>query len=113
MYLLGLLNSKLFSCLFRLRFQAKRLAGQYLAVNLGQLSRLPVVVPPRRIEQQLARWVTRRLAVEREQGSSAKLPPVARLEQQIDHAIYELYDLPAAEIDQIERMAELTTEARR
>jgi len=43
-YLLGLLNSKLLSHLFRIRFQAKRLANGYLAVNKSQLAQLPIRV---------------------------------------------------------------------
>ena len=41
-YLLGILNSSLMSYLFRIRFQAKHLAGGYLAVNKGQLETLPI-----------------------------------------------------------------------
>jgi SAM-dependent methyltransferase len=43
-YLLALLNSKLLSYLFRTRFAAKRLAGGYLAINKGQLARLPIAI---------------------------------------------------------------------
>ncbi len=41
-YLLALLNSKLLSYLFATRFAAKRLAGGYLAINKGQLAKLPI-----------------------------------------------------------------------
>ncbi len=41
-YLLGLLNSRLLSYLFGMRFQAKRLANGYLAVNKSQLAQLPI-----------------------------------------------------------------------
>lgn len=41
-YLLGILNSKLMSHLFRIRFQAKHLAGGFLAINKGQLTLLPI-----------------------------------------------------------------------
>jgi SAM-dependent methyltransferase len=44
-HLLAVLNSKLLSYLFRTRFAAKRLAGGYMAINKGQLARLPIVVP--------------------------------------------------------------------
>jgi hypothetical protein len=44
-YLLALLNSKLLTYLFRTRFAAKRLAGGYMAINKGQLAKLPMVVP--------------------------------------------------------------------
>ncbi|MCH5375123.1 MAG: Eco57I restriction-modification methylase domain-containing protein, partial [Planctomycetes bacterium] len=43
-YLLAVLNSKLMSHLFRLRFQAKLLAGDYLSVNKSQLAALPIRV---------------------------------------------------------------------
>jgi len=41
-FLLGVLNSNLMSFLMRTRFRAKRLAGGYLAINKGQLARLPI-----------------------------------------------------------------------
>ncbi len=41
-FLLALLNSKLMSYLLRTRFQAKSLAGGYLAINKGQLAQLPI-----------------------------------------------------------------------
>jgi tRNA1(Val) A37 N6-methylase TrmN6 len=44
-YLLGLLNSKLLTYLFRERFGAKRLGGGYLAINKGQLAQLPIPLP--------------------------------------------------------------------
>ena len=42
LYVLGLLNSKFMSYLFRIRYQAKHLAGGYLSINKGQLSKLPI-----------------------------------------------------------------------
>src|SRR5205823_14118858 len=42
-YLLALLNSKLLSYLFATRYAAKRLGGGYLAINKGQLVKLPIV----------------------------------------------------------------------
>ena len=44
LYLLGVLNSRLLSYLFRIRFQAKHLAGGFLAINKGQLAKLPIRV---------------------------------------------------------------------
>jgi hypothetical protein len=41
-YLLGILNSTLISSLFRQRFAAKHLAGGYLAINKGQLEKIPI-----------------------------------------------------------------------
>ena len=41
-YLLGLLNSKLLSFLFRGRFRAKQLSGGFLAINKSQLDQLPI-----------------------------------------------------------------------
>jgi N-6 DNA Methylase/TaqI-like C-terminal specificity domain len=41
-FLLGLLNSNLFTHLFRVRFAAKRLGGGYFSINKGQLAQLPV-----------------------------------------------------------------------
>lgn len=44
-YILGLLNSRLLTALFRTRFAAKKLAGNYFAVNKGQLAQLPIRLP--------------------------------------------------------------------
>src|SRR5205823_10313677 len=52
-YLLALLNSKLLSYLFATRYAAKRLGGGYLAINKGQLARLPIriIAPAARADQ--------------------------------------------------------------
>src|SRR5205823_1764999 len=57
-YLLALLNSKLLSYLFATRYAAKRLSGGYLAINKGQLARLPIAMPharDRRAQQRAER----------------------------------------------------------
>ena len=77
-YLLGLLNSKLLSYLFRLRFQAKRLAGGYLAINKSQLAQLPIRICA--AEDPEARDLERQLVelVERLQASAAEAATAAR-----------------------------------
>ena len=95
--LLAILNSKLLSYLFRTRFAAKRLAGDYLAVNKGQLAQLPIAVG-----QDLS---CRSLA-----GQVLPYDPVADAE--IDRRVYQLYQLTATEIDEVEsHFAELTARA--
>jgi len=87
-FLLALLNSKLLSYLFRTRFAAKRLAGDYLAINKGQLSQLPIAIP-----------------------RTTSVPLIQRLGQpgrlsyedaEIDQLVYRLYRLTKAEIAAVE-----------
>jgi methylase of polypeptide subunit release factors len=91
-YLLPLLNSKLLSYLFATRYAAKRLGGGYLAINKGQLARLPVAMPdagdrrgqcPSRLAKLAGVWQ-------------------AGLDGEMDRQVYELYELTDAEIDRVE-----------
>jgi len=98
-YLLALLNSKLLSYLFRTRFAAKRLGGGYVAVNKGQLARLPVVDCSRfnsDDQQRLVRLVV--LA----KGSSDRSLQLAAADAEIDRLVYKLYRLTAQQIGQVE-----------
>lgn len=96
-YLLALLNSKLLTYLFRLRFSGKVLAGDYLAINKGPLGQLPI--------RQIAagdrtaarrRDALRTLVAERQQ---TRLPPseATRIDRQIDHHVAALYGLTSEE----------------
>jgi tRNA1(Val) A37 N6-methylase TrmN6 len=76
-YLLALLNSKLLSYLFRTRFAAKRLAGGYMAINKGQLAKLPIAIPNRPLTPSGA-------------------------DVQIDRRVYQLYRLTKTEIATVE-----------
>lgn len=92
-YLLALLNSKLLSYLFATRFAAKRLGGGYLAINKGQLARLPI------------RIINSHHRVERRCGDRlAKLAAswTAAHETQIDQLVYELYRLTSDEVARVE-----------
>lgn len=98
-YILGLLNSKLLSHLFRLRFQAKRLAGGYLAINLAQLAKLPLRVldlqqPSQRAKQQQVISLVESLL--------AQNAPSAPADQELDRLVYELYALTPDEITVVE-----------
>jgi adenine-specific DNA-methyltransferase len=102
-YLLALLNSKLFSYLFRTRFRAKELAGGFLAINKGQLAQLPVRVIDEanpdeiHLRTQLIKQVEVLLAAP---FAKAAIDPLA--ERRIDELVYRLYRLTAAEIDRVE-----------
>ena len=118
LYLLALLNSKLLSYLFRLRFPAKRLGGGYLAINKGQLSRLPI----RRIRPGHAddrRLLDRLLQRAEDLQSSCQghcrpgpepqdlAPPsletvLQRAERAVDEIVYALYGLNDEEIRRVE-----------
>ena len=94
-FLLAVLNSKLLSYLFATRFAAKRLAGGYLAINKGQLEKLPIVagtfrVPP--LQEQLSH-------LGRLLSGPARRPP---LDDEADRLVYRLYGLSREEIEPVE-----------
>ena len=97
-YLLGVLNSKLLSYLFRERFGAKCLAGGYLSVNKGQLAQLPIAADDRQsgsLQQRIADLAQRMHVVN-------VLVPIETLDEQLDELVYELYAITAAERQLIE-----------
>lgn len=111
-YLLALLNSKLLTYLFRIRFPAKRLSGGFHSINKGQLGRLPI----RRIDHgqpaqrrahdrlvALARQLERQFAAPAASGDAADRARVTRsLERDLDQAVYALYGVRPAERRHIE-----------
>lgn len=111
-YLLGLLNSRLFSFLFRTRFRAKQLAGGFLSINKAQLEQLPIRVvgsgdrAAARLRQQIVRCVEslEPLAAETAEEAAASAGPrrIGELDQQLDACVYRLYQVTAEEIAGIE-----------
>ena len=113
-YLLGLLNSKLLSYLFRTRFEAKRLGSGFLSVNKGQLAHLPVrLIQPasageRRQHDMIVDRVGDVLALQSRPTMAAGpdtdelAARLQQLEQQIDELIYRLYRLTKPEIQLVE-----------
>ena len=113
-YLLGLLNSKLLSYLFRARFEAKRLGSGFLSVNKGQLAHLPVrLIQPnsageRRQHDMIVHRVGEVLALQSRSTTAAGpdadelASRLQQLEQQIDELIYKLYRLTKPEIQLVE-----------
>lgn len=114
-YILSILNSNLMSYLFRLRFQAKHLAGGYLAINKGQLAQLPIARVVHESEKdndsyhnliQLAdsmlslhkRLADEQLPQHREQIQRE----IDATDRQIDQLVYELYGLTEEEIAIVE-----------
>ena len=98
-YLLALLNSSLLSYLFCTRFAAKRLGGGYLAVNKGQLARLPVV-DSSRFNSDDQRRLER--LVELAKGSSDRSLQLAAADTEIDCLVYELYRLTMQQIGEVD-----------
>jgi SAM-dependent methyltransferase len=96
-YLLALLNSKLLSYLFRTRFAAKRLSGGYLAINKGQLTRLPIVIGADR--KPAARAIGLRLAELAKERSFN--PQTAAMDEEIDRLVERLYGLTASQRQQV------------
>lgn len=107
LFLLGLLNSKLLSYVFATRYAAKRLGGNYLAINKGQLKELPICAmssrDPRRQRlidlAQQRNALTGKTSAEATNGASSDS---ARCEHALDELVYELYRLTAAEIATVE-----------
>jgi len=98
-YLLALLNSKLLSYLFRTRFAAKHLAGGYLAINKGQLARLPIVVNSSRGQDSQRRL---KLAESAARLSEMSNRPMIADEAAIDRLVYELYRLTTEQVATVE-----------
>lgn len=107
-YLLALLNSKLLSYLFRTRFAAKRLGGGYLAVNKGQLVKLPMAVgwDPHslRTREQLATLARALTASQSFEGHDT--------DAEIDRLVYQLYRLRPSQIAAVEEHFESLDSAR-
>ncbi|MFV1968245.1 MAG: Eco57I restriction-modification methylase domain-containing protein [Pirellulaceae bacterium] len=114
-FVLGVLNSKLISHLFRLRFPAKHLAGGYLSINKGQLAQLPMRVIDkqsareteyrRQIVRRVRRMVTLRshptdVTMSREQSRRDR--EFDRIDHETDTLVYQLYALTTAEIERVE-----------
>jgi hypothetical protein len=114
-YLLALLNSKLLSHLFRTRFRAKQLAGGFLAINKGQLARLPIRLidetNPADVElrDQIIRQVDVLLDLhaQRRHARPAERERLGTLllaaDRRLDDLVFRLYRLTATEIEQVER----------
>lgn len=116
-YLLGLLNSKYFTWLYRERYRGKQLGGRYIAVHKRPLSELPIVpLPDARPLGQHARvtdqqQVIATLAEQLTHRYARKTPTDAgleALENLLDEAVYRLYGLDTAQASHVERaIAEL------
>jgi adenine-specific DNA-methyltransferase len=92
-YLLAVLNSRLLSYLFATRYAAKRLGGGYLAINKGQLVRLPIRLVPADDHADAHR--ARHLARLARNWSPSQ-------EATIDQQVFELYRLSSTEIARVE-----------
>lgn len=108
-YLLGLLNSKLMSHLFRLRFRAKRLANGYFAMNKRQLAQLPIRV----VDADDTPAVELRLRIIGEvKNLLYARGDLTRSMQAIDRFVYRLYRCAENEIDDVESsVPDLSTRA--
>lgn len=96
-YLLGVLNSKLLTYLFRERFAAKRLAGNYFSLNKGQLAQLPI----RRVDPS-DRAALEMVVQIRSWAGQLQKNYVAAVDQQLDELVYRLYEVTTAERERIE-----------
>jgi hypothetical protein len=96
-FLLGVLNSKLMSFLLRTRFQAKRLAGGYLAINKSQLAKLPIRFVDEADRQAVS---LRDRIIDIVDGIER---PTAESDDEIDRLVYQLYALTADEVETVQR----------
>ncbi|MGI8514610.1 MAG: Eco57I restriction-modification methylase domain-containing protein [Acidimicrobiia bacterium] len=125
LYLLALLNSKLLSFVFRIRFQAKHLAGGYLAINKGQLEQLPIREitnkSPRADKEarsQLVRQVQKmQLLLQKLSGANTAHEElslqrqVTRVDKEIDEIVYRLYNLSDSEVSFVEEAERIALES--
>jgi hypothetical protein len=107
-FLIGLLNSKLMSFLFSIRYQAKHLSSGYLTINKGQLQELPIRTIDRECRADLDMHDRVVALVERIMQAIDRRPTDAasqliELDSTIDHLVYELYGVTADEVGKIER----------
>jgi hypothetical protein len=101
-YILALLNSSLMTFIFKSMFQAKHLAGGYLAINKGQLSKLPIKKPPQRLEEEiisLTNQILQCIDRVRTQPSRELMGSINKIKLQLDMAVYDLYGLSGADIE--------------
>jgi adenine-specific DNA-methyltransferase len=101
-FLLGLLNSKLMSYIFQLRFRAKKLSGGYFAVNKRQLARLPIRVWHDTLPdsvQELAGLVRKMIDLPPDERAGTL---GARIDSKIDNLVYRMYNLSEREVEQVE-----------
>ncbi|NLF71638.1 MAG: N-6 DNA methylase [Candidatus Anammoximicrobium sp.] len=125
LYLLGVLNSKLLSYLLRIRFQAKHLAGGFLAINKGQLAKLPIrVVDPavaedRQRHDRIVSLAEKMTVLVRQRGRSGFRRDailerqIDSLDAEIDQLVNELYRLTDAEIRLVREAIAETERGRR
>lgn len=97
-YLLALLNSKLLTFYYQHCFGGDRLQGGYLRVGPRQLRQLPIK-PPEEGDRPL---ITQILLLVNQRLATPLSPQAKLLDQQLDHLVYQLYQLTAAEIAWVE-----------
>jgi hypothetical protein len=109
-FILGILNSKFATYYFRKQFEAKHLAGNYLAINVSQLERIPFPDnPDQKMQTEIIKNVDLLLQLNSDL-QAATLPEhkdqikarIGYCEDKIDAIVYELYELSEKEISIIE-----------
>ena len=115
MYLLGILNSKYVTYFFRNRFEAKHLAGGYLAINVGQLEQIPIpeidFKDPIHVDrhqriialvEQLTDAYKNLTTLTIDSQKNTLMGRILYLESSLDTIVYELYGLTPDEIKLVE-----------
>jgi methylase of polypeptide subunit release factors len=109
-FILGILNSQFATSFFRQEFEAKHLAQDYLAINVGQLEQIPI---PNVNETNKERcnqlvYLVEQMQLLQQQHATAKghiqdkcATDIAATDKQIDEIVYGLYGLTEKDIDVI------------
>ena len=109
-FILGIINSKFATYYFRKQFEAKHLAGNYLAINVSQLERIPFPNNPnKKAHDEIVKLVEQILHYNKEL-QTVKLPEhkamlasrISYCEDKIDAIVYGLYGLSEEEIGVVE-----------
>jgi len=110
LYLLGVLNSKYCTYFFRNEFEAKHLAGGYLAINAGQLEQIPICInPSKEIHAQIVSHVTHLIQLNKDLQAAMLETKKEQIKTKIDYhedkineLVYQLYNLTNEEIKLVE-----------
>jgi len=104
-YLLALLNSNYLSYFLKENFKDKHLAGGYLAINKSTIEQLPIVKSSSETQEIFAELVDKILLLTESVDyleNPRRQAKVKEYEHQIDKMIYDLYELNADDIKEVE-----------
>ncbi len=98
-FLLGILNSKVVNFWYKNYFENTHLSGGYIRFDIPYLRQIPIVVPDKESQNEIAVVVGEILSIKLKNPSA----DTTALEAQIDRMVYELYGLTEKEIKIVEQ----------